>query len=107
MGVSEDDVGRMIGPEAAAECGHEVTGVDPAAEAQDLVQDVPLVQLVMGDPLPRVPPPGVKGHRVDTVEAEKLDPALIDVSPQGGDDPPVLVVEEATESGRKGQHPGP
>src|SRR5271157_1830744 len=107
MGVSEDDVGRMIGPEAAAERSHEVTGVDPAAEAQDLVQDVPLVQLVMGDPLPRVQPPAVKGHGVDTVEAEELDPALIDVSLQGGDDPPVLVVEEATASGRKGQHPGP
>ena len=59
------------------------------------------------DPFPRVPPPAVEARLVDAVQAEELGPALLDVTVHALDDPPVLVVEEAAEPRREGQHPGP
>src|SRR5271157_5019259 len=67
MGVSQHDVHCVIGPEAATECRHERTGIDLAAEGQDLVQDITFVQFVVNDPLPRVTPPAIKAGVVDAV----------------------------------------
>jgi hypothetical protein len=75
------------------------------SEGNDFVQYVLLILLMPGEPVPWRTPVTVKTLGVYAIDAAELEPAIIDLVPQSGNESPVFVIVEPSDAGRENDHP--